>query len=108
METSKITTQVVLQLSKLNSNLDLLGNDHDTVTTYDSLLQGINKLSPLKWFQLGIDLGINQNILILTFEQEAIAKPIIEDIISEIELWNDEHIDWAFPNSNTLIAVMAS
>ena len=86
METSKITTQVVLQLSKLNSNLDLLGNDHDTVTTYDSLLQGINKLSPLKGFQLGIDLGINQNILILAFEQEAIAKPIIEDIILEIEL----------------------
>ena len=108
METSKITTQVVLQLSKLNFNLDLLGQDHDTVTVYNTLLQGINKLSPLKGFQLGIDLGINQNILILSFEQEAIAKPIIEDIITEIEQWNDEHIDWAFPNSNTLIAVLAS
>ena len=107
METSKITTAVTLQLVKLNPNLDLLGNDHDSIAWYDTLLQNINNYSLIKSFQIGINLNNTDNIMIIKFQNLPLSVDLMEKIIFEIEQANDEAIEYTFINQNTLVVSLS-
>lgn len=107
METTKITTAVALQLLKTNPNLDLLGHDHDSLTWYDTLLQTINNYSPIKSFELGININNTDNIMIIKFTELPLSVDLRENIIFEIKQANDEEIEYAFLNQNTLVVSLA-
>ena len=107
METTKITTAVTLQLLKNNPNLDLLGQDHDSITWYDTLLQTINNLSPIESFEFGINVNNTDNIMIIKFTELPLSSDLREKIIFEIDQANDEAIQFTFLNRNTLIVSLA-
>lgn len=107
MDTTQISIEIVRQLYLMGISLiENKNNDYIFDAWYDLLTQ-INKLSPIKAFQLpNSHNGIS--ITIIEFEDLPLNPALIIQILSIIEQSNDEPIDYKFLDTNTLIIRTAS